>query len=108
LSSTAPVSLWTNPWAGLVDADPAVIQRRIADKETKVATYRRHCEEVWLLIHATGGGQAFYTVISHFARDATFESTFDRVFLLDAEDDLLELRLVRPGTDPPPSSRGPG
>jgi hypothetical protein len=59
------------------------IQVALDEKESKVAEYRKYCQNLWLLIIADAN---YFT--SWFSQDkklqcATFNSSFDRVFLLD-------------------------
>ena len=59
------------------------IQVALNEKEKKVAEYRKYCQKIWLLIVSDA---EFFS--SRFFQDdklqcATFNSSFDRVFLLD-------------------------
>jgi hypothetical protein len=59
------------------------IQTVLNDKESKVAGYRRTCNRVWLLIVASNDYfSSQFTSDSQLAQ-MEFDSSFDRVFLLE-------------------------
>ncbi len=92
--SRRPLAAWALHGAGLLARD---LQRAIARKDGKVASYRMStpAEEHWLLV--VGGHTTGASLDAHEAREPGFRSDFDRVFFLDCyESQVVELSLVRP------------
>lgn len=57
------------------------IERALHLKEPKVETYRKKCEEAWLLINCDGGCLSNVFKLSDEVLDEVFDSSFDRAFL---------------------------
>lgn len=87
--------LWQSPKATVV---PRRRQDEIAEclaaKAAKVAKYREHCEELWLLVYAEGNKHSSWWQLPDEAAQATYASAFDRVFVLaDWPRRVVELQL---------------
>lgn len=75
------------------------IRSVIASKESRLTGYRARAPRCWLLVVANGFDPSTATSIDDDALTATYESSFDRVVLLDdAMWTAHRLRLVRPVT----------
>lgn len=75
------------------------IERALRLKEPKVDTYRRKCEEAWLLINCDGGRISNAFELSDNVLEEVFDSSFDRVFLFrHVPGKIHELRLRRNAT----------
>lgn len=76
--------LWSVSGSGAIGPLSAnLVQECITRKEKQVATYRKRCSELWLLV-VVGGGEMSSMFASNddsFCRQ-NYESSFDRVFLL--------------------------
>jgi hypothetical protein len=85
---------WTSVRAGFVPTlTPPDLQKVLWDKEVKVSSYRRQCEEVWLLIVARGFEPSTFGDLGLEVGVCRFESDFDRVFFLHYFDGAVtELR----------------
>lgn len=85
---------WNSPRAGYVPGvAQSEIQRRITDKEQRLAAYRRQGSAVWLVIVAEGLAPSSFANVESF-RDAAFVSSFDEVFLFRFFDrDVIRLKL---------------
>ncbi len=58
------------------------LQRIMSGKEAKVPSYRRECQEVWLLLVAHGFQPSTHCELGPEVEDHAFETSFDRVFFL--------------------------
>ena len=61
---------------------PPDLQKVLWDKEVKVSSYRRQCEEVWLLIVARGFEPSTFGDLGPEVGGYRCESGFERVFFL--------------------------
>lgn len=72
------------------------IERALRLKDPKVETYRKKCDEAWLLINCDGGRLSNAFKLSDGVLDEVFDSSFDRVFLFEhVAAKVHELRLRR-------------
>lgn len=74
------------PWfPPMVGAEPEVptsyIQKRVQDKNAKVAEYRGRCDEVWLLMVIDGSRPSTFLDVAGGALSSVYESRFDRTYL---------------------------
>ena len=60
------------------------VQVALDEKESKISAYRKFCRELWLLIVADNSWLSSKFFPNHDFANATFHSSFDRAFLLDA------------------------
>ena len=73
------------------------IERAIAAKEGKYATYRQRCDDAWLLINADIGSMSTWFDFDEGAIAGSFSTSFNRVFvMLHFGQALHELTIVRP------------
>ncbi len=59
-----------------------LIEERLRDKASRLAEYRRRCEEAWLLIVTNRGTPASHFKVPDSVVSATYSTRFDRVYLL--------------------------
>lgn len=88
---------WFAPRAGwFPKLTPSAVQSEIADKERHLNQYRHGCDDVWLLIAAEEGVPSSWWEISPEAQAASYETGFDRVFLMaDVPRQLVELSTTK-------------
>lgn len=90
---TASRSFFTAPGATwVVTLQPSDVERTLHAKDSKYTTYRRKCDEVWLVIGCNG--EFMSTWFQEVERAASFNlhTSFDRVFLMSYFDQrLIEL-----------------
>lgn len=91
--------LWQAPKATVVPhRRQDEIAERLAAKDAKVAKYREHCEQLWLLLYAEGNKHSSWWQLPNEAAQATYASAFDRVFVLaDWPRRVVELQLRQNG-----------
>ena len=70
-----PGSTWVAPLA------PPDIERALLSKNPKYPTYRKRCDEAWLLINADIGSMSTWFQFDSESLASTFETDFERVFL---------------------------
>ena len=80
------VPKWGALWAvarstTVPDLTVGVVQREIGGKEAKLESYRRACDEVWLLLVVEGFAPSSHWSFDRFPADHAFDTSFDRVFL---------------------------
>jgi len=76
------------PQLGMTD-----LERRNAEKESRLAAYRSRCDEVWLLIVADGRAPSSFGEFPEAVRRQELHSAFDRLFFFRYFDgDYVELR----------------
>lgn len=69
------------------------IQDRIDQKEQKINNYRRKCDPIWLLAVIDGGNPSSFFEIGNSIGQHKFETSFDKVFLLEYwQSNLIELK----------------
>ena len=73
---SCPGATWVAP---LSSAD---IERALASKEAKYRTYRKKCDEAWLLINADIGAMSTWYEFDPAAIAGPFKTSFNRVFVL--------------------------
>lgn len=66
---------WIQEWGA------TEVQERVDEKERKVATYLKQCDEVWLLLAATGEHIAGTIDLATSATESPLATSFARVFL---------------------------
>ena len=71
----APGSTWVAP---LARAD---VERALLSKNPKYSTYRKRCDEAWLIINADIGLMSTWFQFDSATVDAQFETDFERVFV---------------------------
>ncbi len=76
-------SHWCSPEGGSPGTSAIGVREAIRGKEAKVNEYRRWCQELWLLIVAEPHFSSMFERDEEFDR-AVFQTSFDRVFILDA------------------------
>jgi hypothetical protein len=83
--SAVQANSWSAPSAGWVQEDfiPGM-EARIAEKEEDVRDYNRDCIAYWLLIVAEGNSASTFFLPSLSTIRHTYDSSFDRVFFLEA------------------------
>jgi hypothetical protein len=75
-------SFFSSPGAAFIpELARSDIERALRLKEPKVQTYRKKCEEAWLLINCDGGRLSNVFELEDAVLEEDFESSFDRVFL---------------------------
>lgn len=83
-------SFYTSPQSGLIPpCSSAYIERVLADKNAKVATYRRKCDEVWLVINVGFGVLSGEFDITEDVLSAEYQSAFERVYILHQSQNQL-------------------
>ena|SRR5215212_6442586 len=84
-------ALWTVPRAAFIPRlDAQLVQHRINEKNQRVSVYRTKSHQVWLLmVHTLHFSLASTFEYSSEALDHTYESYFDRTFLLNVFDRRL-------------------
>lgn len=89
--------LWQAPKAAFVPhRRQDEVAERLAAKDANVSDYRKHCDELWLLLYAEGSKHSSWWQLSDDAALATYSSEFDRVFVLaDFPRRVVELLLTR-------------
>lgn len=98
---------WGQVQAGDLEARAGTLQGIIAAKEAKIAEYRKHAKSVSLLIHGSQRGGVGGTLeegkfstcggATDDIKEHIFESSFDRVYLLDLDSEkLVELKVQPP------------
>jgi hypothetical protein len=85
---------WGFGYVTYPDVAPAELQGEIIRKEARAAKYEKRYEDLWLLIYATGQGKPEWVEVSDNAQQVLYPTLFDRVFFLDAREQLLELAVV--------------
>lgn len=74
--------LWSVARSTLVpDLTVQVVQERITEKEAKLGSYRKACDEVWLLLVVEGFAPSSHWSFERFPVSHTFDTSFDRLFL---------------------------
>ena len=68
------------------------IQEIIDRKESRVATYRKTCSSVWLVIAVDGFRSSSIATLAANAGDHSFKTPFDRAFILNDRHELVELK----------------
>lgn len=77
-------SVWQPSNGGYIpDIEPGHIQAAIRRKVSNLATYRRTCEEVWLVIVADGFGISSTFSLTDVAQQHTYSSPFDRTIYFE-------------------------
>jgi len=83
-------SHWSNVRSGFVPEVSLVsLVERISAKNTKPTQYKRHYDELILLLVLEGRGQSSFGSTSPKILDACYKSAFDRIFLIN----FLEMKL---------------
>jgi hypothetical protein len=94
-------NLWVSTRGAFIPTlTPLDLQKRIKEKEGKIASYRRKCSQVWLLIVANGLEPSTFGELAPEIEEFRFETDFDRVFFLHYADELiveLNTRMLRAG-----------
>ena len=89
-------SFWVCIEAGSLGYDVHRVQVVLGEKESKVAGYRKRCQEIWLVIVAEGRHISSTFFPDKDFETATFRTSFDRVFILDVFRNLVrELRVEK-------------
>jgi hypothetical protein len=89
-------SYWGCDWAGTMGDDVNRVQAVLCEKECKVAKYRKECRHIWLLIVAEGRSISSTFMPHEDFEQATFRTSFDRVFILDVFRNLVhEIRVKK-------------
>jgi len=87
---------WTFGYWTFPEVAAGELLNQIVRKEQRAAKYdRQRYGELWLLFYASGRGKPEDVLVSGDAKAAVFPTFFDRVFFLDARQQLLELDLSR-------------
>jgi hypothetical protein len=63
---------------------PQDVQARIDPKNLLCPTYRRHCDQVWLMLIATMDAPSRYVELTPPAAAHAYDSRFDRLFYFDS------------------------
>lgn len=71
------------------------LQRLLDQKEQRVRTYRKCCDDLWLLIVSDGRTLARTIDVEQVPQDHEYQSTFDRVFLFAEMSHIRELKIRR-------------
>jgi hypothetical protein len=87
---------WANPDSGWVQLDFIdELQGVIDDKNARFAQYRRHCDECWLLVVASGSRPSGLFDPSDATRAHSYRSQFARTLFMEAfSGTLLELKTI--------------
>jgi hypothetical protein len=81
---------WAVPQAGWVQSDfVQELQQAIDDKNRLHASYRRRCDECWLLVTASGGRPSGLFEPSHETRGHVYRSAFAKTFFLEVFGQML-------------------
>jgi hypothetical protein len=84
-SSTASNSFWTTTRAGDVgECLPQAVEAALREKERRLNTYRRRANEVWLILGISEDAPSSFVDVPQATTRQTYESGFDRVFLVEA------------------------
>lgn len=93
---------------GFAHTDPADVQQRLDKKEARLSSYRRRCNQVWLLIyflkHRISSAAA---EITPEVLGPTYTSGFDRVFLFDFYQAEIAELVIAPPHSPTGANCGP-
>jgi hypothetical protein len=89
---------WSVPDSGWVQQDfVQELQEAMDEKNLRHATYRRRCDECWLLITASGGRPSGLFQPSFETRTHLYRSLFAKTFFMEVfGENLVELRTVPP------------
>jgi hypothetical protein len=87
---------WASPGSGWVQLDFIdELQAAIEDKNARFTTYRRHCDECWLLVVASGSRPSGLFDPSDATRAHSYRSQFARTLFMEAfSGTLVELKTV--------------
>ncbi len=87
-------SYWSCNEAGAIGHDVIRVQTVISHKDQKVSEYRKKCRHLWLLIVADNKHLSSIFSPDEDFDSATFQTSFDRVFILDVFGNrVLEVRV---------------
>lgn len=76
---------WAVPDSGWVQMDFAPeLQLAIDEKNVRYGRYRRHCDECWLLVVASGGRPSGLFEPSDETKNHVYRSSFARTFFMEA------------------------
>jgi hypothetical protein len=76
-------SCWSSMFGAFFPQEAIRIQTALDEKEAKVSEYRTKCKDAWLLITADRNLASSTFSFSPSLLEITFNTSFDRVFLLD-------------------------
>lgn len=76
-------SCWSSSACYLFPPEATRIQSVLDEKESRIVEYRKKCDSVWLLIVANGAFFSSQFTLDSRLKKAAFETSFDRVFLLE-------------------------
>jgi len=82
LYSPATYGLWASPEWGIASRDLDDLKAQIQAKESKIATYRQSCDEIWLVVYALALPSGGFDMEA--LGGERIESSFDHVVFLDA------------------------
>jgi hypothetical protein len=92
----SPVARWSSGNAGFMGTNTSDIQWIISGKDKKIYTYRKKCQEVWLVIVADGSYLSSIPVLDGVIAAHQYQSTFDRVLFCDLpHDHILNLNIAQ-------------
>lgn len=95
-SPTDRYTTWTAGFASYPEVDRAEIVREVRRKQQKASSFVVRYDALWLVIYATGVGEAEYLLLREEAAHTPIETTFDRVFFIDAERKVAEVPVATP------------
>lgn len=76
-------SFWSNSDSGWIDTGKTEIHQIIQGKESKITSYRKNCDEIWLLIIADGKEMSSIVALEDEVKNGGFQTQFEKVFFLD-------------------------
>ena len=85
---------WTAGWAGYPDLDREELVAEIRRKEQIAAGYVTRYDELWLMVYATGMGEAEYLLLPPEA-NTMIATTFHRVYFMDGEQKVTVVAIDR-------------
>lgn len=103
-------SMWTSDLSWFArKCDPGIVRRAVTEKEPKAPAYRKNVEakangeavEIWLVLAISGISGSTFNGIHETTLESDYETSFDRVFIVEVLDQTVHELKVHNGSSNP-------